>query len=208
MVVLVLGLSLLCLGGLLGFGEYRWRANTIDFLARLKRGGPASPPARFAAAEVEGLPAPATRYFRAVLRDGQPLIRHVRLEQSGEFLLRPARNDWRRFQATQHFATRPAGFVWDARIRVAPGLDIRVRDAFVDGTGYMLGSLMGLIRVVSVEAAPGIAAGALHRYLAEAAWFPTALLPSEGVVWTPLDDSTARATLSVAATTVSLELSR
>jgi hypothetical protein len=58
---------------------------------------------------------------------------------------------------------------------------------------------------ISVQVIEG-AAGALHRYLAEAVWFPTALLSRHGVVWTPLDESSARATLSVAATTVSLDL--
>jgi hypothetical protein len=58
--------------------------------------------------------------------------------------------------------------------------------------------------MVNVEGTPEIAAGALHRYLAEATWYPTALLPSQGVVWTPIDDSSARATLTTGATTVSL----
>ena len=43
------------------------------------------------------------------------------------------------------------------------------------------------------------------RYLAESAWYPTALLPSEGVAWSAIDDSSARATLSVGETTVSLD---
>ena len=48
-----------------------------------------------------------------------------------------------------------------------------------------------------------MAAGALSRYLGEAVWCPTALLPSAGVSWTPIDDSTARATLTDGAVTVS-----
>jgi hypothetical protein len=40
------------------------------------------------------------------------------------------------------------------------------------------------------------------RYLAEAPWVPTALLPSQGVVWEAMDDSRARATLSDAGITV------
>lgn len=64
---------------------------------------------------------------------------------------------------------------------------------------------MGLWPVVSAEGTPEIAAGALHRYLAESVWFPTALLPSQGVVWTALDDSSARATLTVSTTMVSLD---
>jgi hypothetical protein len=43
------------------------------------------------------------------------------------------------------------------------------------------------------------------RFLAEAAWYPTALLPSQGVRWDAMDDTSASASLVDAATTVSLE---
>jgi hypothetical protein len=200
-------LLLLSLGAALGFADYRWRANSAGLLRRLQPGGVSPRRAAFCDADLEGLPAPVMRYFRAVLRDGQPFVRRARFSQRGEFLVRPAQGGWRPFNAAQHVATDPPGFVWDARIRMAPGLAIRVRDSFVDGTGSMLGKILGLFPMVSVEATPEIAAGALHRYLAEAVWFPTALLPARGVVWTPLDDSRARATLSVAATTVWLDVS-
>ena len=204
--MLVVALLLLSLGGVLVLADYYWRARSADLVAHLNgNGGLVSSPTSFSVAQIQGLPAPAMRYFRAVLRDGQPIVRRVRLAQEGDFLLRPEQNGWRPFTATQYVATQPPGFVWDARIRMAPGLGVRVRDAFVDGTGYMLATLMGLIRLASAAATPGIAAGALHRYLAEVVWCPTALLPSQGVVWTPLDDSSARATLTVAGTTVSLD---
>jgi len=201
LVLVVLGLGL---GALLAVAGHRWRAQSAHLVERLTGGTAPNLPAAFSAAELDGLPAPAARYLRAVLRDGQPMIRLARLGQQGDFLLRPP-DGWRPFQATQHVATRPAGFVWDARIRMTPGLAIRVRDAFVEATGSMRASVQGLFTVAAVEGTPAIAAGALHRYLAEAVWFPTALLPSGGVMWTPLDDSTARATLSVGTTTVSLD---
>ena len=50
-----------------------------------------------------------------------------------------------------------------------------------------------------------MAAGALSRYLGEAVWLPTALLPSAGVTWVAIDDSTARATLTDGAVTVSAD---
>jgi hypothetical protein len=46
--------------------------------------------------------------------------------------------------------------------------------------------------------------GELLRYLAEAVWFPTALLPSAGVEWEAIDDRAARATLEDEANTASL----
>jgi hypothetical protein len=169
------------------------------------RGASAAPAGRFTPTELDGLPAPVARYFRLVLRDGQPLVRHARLRQSGQFLVRPAQQVWGPFEAVQHIVTAPPGFVWDARIRMAPGVTVKVRDSFVDGTGSMLGKALGLFTVVRLERTPPIAAAALHRYLAEAAWCPTMLLPAAGVSWTPIDASTARATLTAGATTVWLE---
>jgi hypothetical protein len=203
--LLVLVLAAVCLGGVLALADYRWRMLSAAFVERLIHGVAAGPKAAFSAAELDGLPAPVARYFRAVLRDGQPLVRSGRLVQNGEFLVRPTADGWRPFSATQHFAVQPAGFVWDARIRMAPGVPVRVRDAFVDGTGSMNASVLALFTMLKVEGTPEITAGALHRYLAEAAWFPTALLPSQGVVWSPLDNSKARATLTAGNTTVWLD---
>ncbi len=47
--------------------------------------------------------------------------------------------------------------------------------------------------------------GDLHRYLAEAVWYPTALLPDTGVKWSEVDDNTAIAILTDSGITVSLE---
>jgi len=53
---------------------------------------------------------------------------------------------------------------------------------------------------------PEAASASLVRYLAEAAWLPTALLPSENLTWAPIDDRSARATLTDATTRVSLDV--
>jgi hypothetical protein len=52
---------------------------------------------------------------------------------------------------------------------------------------------------------PELASGALHRYLAEAVWYPSALLPSAGVRWSAVSDRAARATLADAGREVELE---
>jgi len=43
------------------------------------------------------------------------------------------------------------------------------------------------------------------RFLAEAVWYPTALLPSQGVHWEAIDDVSAKARLTDGAITVSLD---
>ncbi len=193
----------------LAIAGFRWRAKTAHLVAHLnaRSADLAAPPAAFStsAAHIDTLPAPVARYFRAVLREGQPSPRRWRLTQEGEFLIDAERRRWGPFTATQHVVAEPPGFVWDARIHMAPGLAANVRDGFVNGTGTMRASLGGVLQLASVEGTPEIAAGALHRYLAEAVWCPTALLPSPHLSWTPLDESSARATLTAGGTTVWLD---
>ncbi|NPU85712.1 MAG: hypothetical protein HPY65_14645 [Syntrophaceae bacterium] len=181
----------------------RWQAKTEDLAARAGA-SLAGAPAFFNISELEGLPEPVQRYFRAVLPEGRPVIRRARLKQDGEFLVRPESNRWIPFRAEQTVGVNPAVFVWDARMAMVPGIDIRVRDAFAAGHGSMHASILALIPLVTAEGTPGIAVGALQRYLAEAAWFPTALLPSQGVSWTAIDASSARATLDTSGVKVSL----
>jgi hypothetical protein len=154
---------------------------------------------------LEGLPKPVIRYFRRVLRDGQPLVHSARLRQAGEFNMGRDADSWRPFTAVQHISPSAPGFAWDARIRMAPFLSATVRDGYVDGHGFMNATLLSLITIVDARDTPELDAGALQRYLAEAVLCPTALLPSQGVQWREIDDHRAEAVLTHGRTTVSLE---
>ncbi|MGE0351932.1 MAG: DUF6544 family protein [Gemmatimonadales bacterium] len=199
--VLVVALGIL---GILLYARRSWRAGT-DALVRELVAAPAVPDVRYSTERMEDLPPPVQRYFRAVLQEGQLIHRRVRLRQVGEFFLQTGKGRWAPFDAEEYLTASPPGFIWNAKIRMAPGIGVRVRDGLVEGKGMMLGKGLGLFTVVRSEGTAAVTAGALHRYLAEAVWLPTALLPSEGVVWTPIDDSTARAALTAGGVTVSLE---
>jgi hypothetical protein len=175
-------------------GERRWRSTTARAVERLHAGEDGAAPASFSAAELAGLPAPVARYLGAVLRDGQPIPGRARLDWEGDFLLSPP-DGWAPFTATQAVAIRPGGFVWDARMQMAPGIGVRVRDGFAHGRGSMRAEVLALLPVVSVEGTPEIATAALQRWLAEAVWYPAALLPSQGTEWTPLDATSGRGRL-------------
>ena len=116
---------------------------------------------------------------------------------------------WRPFEAEQDFTTSPPGFVWDARIQMMPLVRVHVRDGYVAGEGAMLGKVGGLITVVDEGGTPEMASSALIRWLGEALWFQTALLPTgpngEGVRWDAVNESTARATMTDGGTAVSAE---
>jgi hypothetical protein len=150
---------------------------------------------------LDRLPVPAARYFRRSLAGGVRLIRSAMATQQAEFFIN---GGWRPLTATQHFTVSPPGFVWDARIEMAPLMPARVRDAYVSGRGAMQASIYGLYSIVDLEDTPELNSGALQRFLGETVWFPTALLPSSSISWLPRDDRSAVVTLIDSATRVSL----
>ncbi|MDD5029114.1 MAG: hypothetical protein PHH58_06385, partial [Rhodoferax sp.] len=99
---------------------------------------------------------------------------------------------------------RRPGFLWDARIVMLPGLTVRVVDSYIGGNGLLRASLQGLFTVADMRGGGDIARDEFMRYFAEAVWYPTALLPSQGVRWQAVDDRSANATLVEGALSLTL----
>jgi hypothetical protein len=187
------------------YARRRWDAATADLRRRLLARTEASGGAVFEATLLDGLPVPVARYLRAVLPDGQPMPRHVRIDWAGEFNVgRPGNDRWVPFTARQDFVPAAPGFVWDARMRMS-SIAVHVRDGFVDGEGSMLGKLLGLVTVVDRRGGEAMALAALQRFLGEAIWLPAALLPAAGVQWQAIDERRAQATLVAGTTQATLE---
>lgn len=188
------------------YGTRTWRRSSEAEFSSLKSLADAAPKGNarttFARDELDSLPPPVKRFFDRVLIPSQRMIRLAFIDHTGDFALKP--NEWMPFTSRQLYSTSPRGFVWDATIRKIPLAPMRVLDRYAAGTGSMLGSVAGVVKIVDQEGTPGLAAGALLRFFAEAAWLPTALLPSEGVRWSALDDSTANATITDAGVTVTM----
>lgn len=173
-----------------------WRRATARAVARLDGPAPDDAPTVFVPAQLAGLPAPVARYLALALVPGQPLIRRARVGHAGTFQARPGR--WSAFTSVEHASVRPPGFVWDATIRMLPVLPVRVRDGYARGEGAMRAAVAALVPVVRQRGTREIAESSLQRWLAEAPWFPTALLPGRagaGVSWAAMDGRTARATI-------------
>ena len=158
----------------------------------------------FDAARLEGLPAPVARYFAFALSPGQRIIARAHLLSAGTFAAKP--NAWAPFTAEQNVRTDPPEFVWNARIAMMPLVAVRVRDSYVGGEGSMRAAVAGIVPIVNQHGTPEMAAASLQRYLAEAVWYPTALLPSDHVSWSAIDETSARVTLTDRRTTVSLDV--
>ncbi len=199
-VALLVGVAIVLVAGV------RWRAASEAARAQLRSEAGTARAAVYTETELANLPIPVSRFFRAVLRDGQRVVSRARVTWAGEFNMgTPGADRWVPFTAEQEFWPGAPGMVWDARMPMAPGVSVWVRDGVVSARGSMQAAVMGLVTVAESAATPGLTAAALQRYLAESVWLPTALLPSQGVAWTAIDERRASATLTAGATTVSVE---
>ena len=172
-----------------------WTRETAARLSDISYGAMAPrPEPRTETADLEELPDPVQRFFRVSLSRDHPSILEAHIRQRGVFRAEPGR-PWSPMVAEQYFRTAPPGFVWDARIRMSGVLQVRVRDSYGRSGGEMKGKVFGLFPVVDATGEAALSQAALQRYLAEAAWLPTALLPGSGVEWSPLSDRSARATI-------------
>jgi hypothetical protein len=177
------------------YGKHHWQAGTRSLRARLE--APRTPMAaeRYDARELIGLPAPVRRYFENVLTDGQPVVTVVSVEHAGAMDMGKTSVNWKRFTSTQRVVMHRPGFVWDARLFILPGVPAHVHDAYIAGEGILHVALLGLVSMVDLRARGELGRGELMRFFAESAWYPTALLPSQGIRWSAVDDRSARATL-------------
>jgi len=197
---------------LAAFGAWRWNTATRALIERLEAARRPALPSRFdSGRDLDKLPPLVQRFFRAALADGAPLVAALTLEHRGTFNLAAEGPDrWITFTSTQRVTTRRPGFVWDARMAMAPGLTVRVHDAYVAGEGILHPAVLGLVSLTDLRGTDpepgGVAHGEFMRFVAEAAWYPTALLPSQGARWTAVDEHSAQVVLADGAVGISLLL--
>jgi hypothetical protein len=194
---LALGVLAVALTGLSAYGRSRWSVATQALLGQLEAARLPARASRYDVRELEGLPAPVQRYFRAVLEDGQPIVTGVTVQHTGTFNVTALgrRERWMPFTSEQRVVTNRPGFVWNARMALLPGIAILVHDAYAAGVGTLHPAVLGLFSLANQSGTGDIARGELMRYMMEAAWYPTALLPSQGTTWSAVDEASADATM-------------
>ncbi len=193
-------LNVVLLAAAPGLAGWLWSRETDRLIERI-----ATAPAGVVSDRADtgvAVPPIVARYLARSLPTADTNCRTVSLVQDAEFFLG---GRWYQAPARQFISAAPVGYVWDARIAVAPLVNVFVRDSYEGGAGTMHARVLGAYPVTYQSGIAELNAGALHRYLAEAVWNPSALRPTGTVSWTPIDDTAARVTLVDGANAVSLD---
>lgn len=191
----VVVLALLGISSIL-YGSLRWQRETRKAQVAMTAGRISLAEKSYDSGELKELPAPVERYFRRVFTAKCPMVAAVQIHHRGTLNMSESGEAWKSFSSIQYVVTSPPGFLWNARIRVMPGLSVFVRDAYMAANGVLTAKFGGVLTLVKERQTPELAHGQLMRYLAEAVWYPTALLPQQGLQWHPVDATHARATLT------------
>lgn len=140
---------------------------------------------KFSYSQLQALPEPVQRYFKHVMKEGQPYISYVRLKHNGQFKADPKKG-WANIAGEQYFTTEKPGFIWQGSTAM-----FTARDMYISDKGKLIVSLFGLIKVAGGQGEK-YNQGELLRWLGESVWFPTNLLPNENLKWTEVDSQSAK----------------
>lgn len=135
--------------------------------------------------QLSELPELVGRYFRHVLKDEQPYISYVRLTHNGQFKA-GLDKDWTNIEGEQYFTAEKPGFIWKGTTPM-----FTARDMFLSDKGRLVVTLFSLYNIAGGKG-ENFNEGELQRWLGESVWFPTNLLPSERVQWSPIDANSAK----------------
>ncbi len=141
---------------------------------------------------IEGLPEPARRYFSYTIEPGTLLSQTIELEMKGELCLgRRDKHSCRQFTAGQLLSSH--GLIWNVRAGVMSG-----SDGFTADRSWTRFWLLGAIPLVRAGNNSDHYRSALGRVIAERAfWLPSSLLPGSNVRWEAIDESSARAIVTL-----------
>jgi hypothetical protein len=182
---------------LIALGSWRWSDKYADqaVWTALAAHQPTDP-ASFDVTMLEGLPAPAQRYFSYAIRPGTPLTTVVEISMQGQFSLGSKTEPNYLPMRAQQILAAPHGFVW--QLNAGNGfMRLTGSDAAVDGNSWSRFWLLDLVPVARAGANSDHARSAFGRYVAEAVfWTPAAILPGNQIRWEAIDESTARVTVT------------
>lgn len=130
------------------------------------------------------LPRPVQKYFRHVLKEGQPYVSYVNLTHTGVFKT-DQNKDWVKIKGEEYFTTEKPGFLWQGNTNL-----FTATDKYINGKGNLKVSVLSTFTIVDGKGA-NYDHSELLRWLGESVWFPTNLLPSKYLKWLPIDEDSA-----------------
>ena len=143
----------------------------------------------FTYADLNDQPELLNRFFRSVIKDSTYIAKFITVNQTAQFKT-DLTSEWRSLKATQYFTTDIPNYIWVSEIETSQFFWVNAVDSYLNGKGNLLIKLNSSITVADSWGIELDKSG-LFRYISEAVFFPTKLLPSKNLLWNILDSNIA-----------------
>jgi hypothetical protein len=185
------------------FASWRTEQDIIVFRNEVAQVGSLFPAPAMEAEGLESLPEPVKRYFAFTFTGSVPPHTSVRLKARGRFR-RPLTESFHETSAEQVIAIGAPALMFSATTWFYPGIWARAYDYFARGEMEMKAKVCAVFTVVDQRESPQLNRISLRRWLLESALYPQGLLPGGPVKWAPIDENSARATVTADGLSASL----
>lgn len=139
--------------------------------------------------ELKDHPELIQNYFSKVVEKNSEIPLFVSVKQKSEFKTE-INSEWFPMESDQYFTTNEPNFVWFSEYETSSFFWINAIDSYISGKGNMLIKLNSSITIADSWGIELDKSG-LFRYISEAVFFPTKLIPSENLIWNVLDSNIA-----------------
>jgi hypothetical protein len=139
--------------------------------------------------ELKDHPELIQNYFSKVVKEDSEIPLFISVKQKSEFKT-DLNSEWFPMSADQYFTTNEPNFVWFSELETSSFFWINAIDSYINGTGNMLIKFNSSITIADSWGIELDKSG-LFRYISEAVFFPTKLVPSENLSWNVLDSNIA-----------------
>lgn len=148
----------------------------------------------FTYSELNKHPELVQKYFRSVITDSSTIPKFITAEQKGK-LKTDVNSEWKELNAVEYFTEEKPNFLWNSKMNTSKFFWVNAIDSYVSGKGNMLIKLNSSLTIADSWGLELDKSG-LFRYLSEAVLFPTALMPSENLLWDIVDTNIAEVKFS------------
>jgi hypothetical protein len=129
------------------------------------------------------------KYFTKVIADSTQRPQFITTVQKADFRT-DTNSEWFPLTATQYYTVDNPNFIWNSKMQTSPLFWVTAIDSYIEGKGNMLIKLNSSITIADSWGIELDKSG-LFRYISEAVFFPTRLLPSKNLLWNILDSNLA-----------------
>lgn len=170
-------------------GERSFERLTESFLDVFHEKDPEINRAVYESRDLSSLPEAVQKYLERAMPAEGLCIKSVRIRQKGGIRVHDEAS-WKPFTAVQYVSVSPPKMLWAGDAEHWPLTDLKILTTYLGDRGETSAFLWGLLPAFENRGAE-MKAYLMVRWLGEAVWYPTALLPSERISWEAVESKQA-----------------